>query len=83
MNLPRTAQTQFTAGPRLPAGQQLLPGDLVFYGTPDNIHHVGLYLGGGPMIHAPTFGQPVQIAAYRYTGDDYAGATRPAVPMAA
>ncbi|MFE2755423.1 NlpC/P60 family protein [Actinosynnema sp. NPDC059335] len=81
--LPRTAQTQFDAGPRVPAGQPLLPGDLVFYGTPGNIHHVGLYIGGGMMINAPTFGQPVRIDHYRYDGDDYAGATRPAAPIAA
>lgn len=83
VTLPRTAQTQFNAGPRVPAGQPLLPGDLVFYGTPNNIHHVGLYIGGGRMINAPTFGQPVQIDNYRYRGDDYAGATRPASSVAA
>ena len=77
ITLPRTAQTQFNAGPHVPAGQPLLPGDLVFYGTPNHIHHVGLYLGDALMINAPTFGQPVQIGTYRYSGDDYAGATRP------
>jgi hypothetical protein len=35
------------------------------------------------MINAPTFGQPVQIDNYRYTGDDYAGATRPAASATA
>lgn len=78
VTLPRTAQTQFDAGPRVPAGQPLLPGDLIFYGAPGNIHHVGLYIGAGLMINAPDFGQPVQIDNYRYNGDDYAGATRPA-----
>ncbi|WP_106615463.1 NlpC/P60 family protein [Saccharothrix carnea] len=82
ITLPRTAQTQLDAGPHVPAGQPLLPGDLVFYGTPGNIHHVGLYIGNGLMINAPTFGQPVQIDNYRYNGDDYAGATRPAVSTA-
>ncbi|MFE9748240.1 NlpC/P60 family protein [Saccharothrix saharensis] len=75
--LPRTAQTQYDTGPHVPLGQPLLPGDLVFYGTPDNVHHVGLYIGNGHMINAPDFGQPVQIDNYRYDGDDYAGATRP------
>jgi cell wall-associated NlpC family hydrolase len=43
--LPRTAHTQFHAGPRVPDGQPLLPGDLVFYGNPNTkIHHVGLYM---------------------------------------
>jgi cell wall-associated NlpC family hydrolase len=83
VTLPRTAQTQYNAGPGVPAGQPLLPGDLVFYGTPNNIHHVGLYIGGGRMINAPTFGQPVQIDNYRYKGDDYTGATRPAGSVAA
>lgn len=64
--------------PNVPAGQPLLPGDLVFYGTPGNIHHVGLYIGNGLMIDAPDFGQVVKIEPYRYSGDDYAGATRPA-----
>ncbi|MGC7097651.1 C40 family peptidase, partial [Amycolatopsis lurida] len=64
--LPRTAHTQFHAGPRVPAGQPLLPGDLVFYGNPSTkIHHVGLYIGNGKMINAPTFGQPVQIDDHR------------------
>jgi cell wall-associated NlpC family hydrolase len=38
--LPRTADAQFRAGPRLSAGQPLSPGDLVFYGTAAHIHHV-------------------------------------------
>jgi cell wall-associated NlpC family hydrolase len=78
ISLPRTAQTQHDAGPLVPADQPLLPGDLVFYGTPTNIHHVGLYIGAGQMIHAPTFGQPIKIAHYRWTSDDYLEATRPA-----
>lgn len=80
VKLLRTAQEQFDMGPRVSAGQPLLPGDLVFYGTPGKIHHVGLYLGNGKMINAPTFGIPVQIDNYRYPGDDYAGATRPWLP---
>ena len=76
--LPRTADAQFRAGPRVPAGQPLLPGDLVFYGNPaTHIHHVGLYLGAGLMIDAPDFGQVVKTETYRHQGDDYAGASRP------
>ena len=45
---------------------------------PLRVHHVGLYLGHGLMINAPTYGQPVQVGPYRYRGDDYLGATRPA-----
>lgn len=76
--LPRTAHTQFRHGPRVPAGTELLPGDLVFYGTYAKVHHVGMYIGQGRMVNAPTFGQPVQTAWFRWGGDDYIGATRPA-----
>ncbi|WP_374225887.1 C40 family peptidase, partial [Pseudonocardia sp. KRD291] len=78
IDLPRTAHTQFRAGPRVPAGAPLQPGDLLFYGTWAKIHHVGMYLGDGRMVNAPTFGKPVQTAYYRWTGDDYMGASRPA-----
>lgn len=83
IGLPRTADAQFRAGPRVADGQPLLPGDLVFYGTTADIHHVGLYIGGGLMIDAPDFGQVVKIQPYRYQGDYYAGATRPAGSVAA
>jgi cell wall-associated NlpC family hydrolase len=78
ITLPRTAHTQYYAGPRVPAGAPLHPGDLVFYGTPRFVHHVGMYVGRGRMINAPRFGQPVQVAYYRWPGDDYLGANRPA-----
>ncbi|MCE7011690.1 bifunctional lytic transglycosylase/C40 family peptidase [Kibdelosporangium philippinense] len=77
ITLPRTAQTQYNAGPLVPAGEPLLPGDLIFYGTPNNVHHVGLYIGAGKMVHASTFGQPVKISPYRWNGDDYLAASRP------
>lgn len=79
INIHRTAQTQYDAGPRLPRDANLVPGDLVFYGTPGAIHHVGLYIGGGKMIHAPDFGEPVQVQDIRWDGDDYAGASRPSI----
>ncbi|MFC0107945.1 C40 family peptidase [Kibdelosporangium aridum] len=78
INLPRTAHTQYHAGPRVAAGQPLLPGDLVFYGPASKVRHVGLYIGAGKMIHAPTFGERVQVSNYRWNGDGYLGATRPA-----
>ncbi|MGH8921156.1 MAG: C40 family peptidase, partial [Actinomycetes bacterium] len=51
-------------------------GDLLFYGNPGTkIHHVGLFIGNGQMINAPTFGMPVQVASYHFS--DFAGAGRP------
>jgi cell wall-associated NlpC family hydrolase len=39
---------------------QLAPGDLVFY---RNLGHVGIYVGNGNIIHAPTSGDVVKIAS--------------------
>ena len=80
IHLPRHTQAQYNAGPLVPAGQPLMPGDLVLYGPPDDVHHVGLYIGAGKMVHAPTFGQPVKISPYRWDGDDYLAASRPTNP---
>lgn len=78
VDLPRTADSQFRTEPAVPGNQQPKMGDLVFYGSPaTRIHHVGLYLGNGLMINAPTQGMAVQIATYHVAGDDYAGAGRP------
>jgi len=77
IDLPRTAQTQYEAGPVVLPGQPLQIGDLVYYGTATNIHHVAIYIGNGQMISAPGQGKVVHLAPYRWTGDDYFGATRP------
>ncbi|MET7773166.1 NlpC/P60 family protein [Nocardia sp. NPDC005366] len=76
ITLPRVTYDQIHTGPRVPENQ-LAPGDLMFYGTADNVHHVGLFLGNGRMVHAPDIGQPVQISGYRWPGDDYYATTRP------
>ena len=39
----------------------LQPGDLIFYG-PGGSDHVGMYVGGGTMIHAPHTGDVVRYA---------------------
>nr|WP_308198008.1 NlpC/P60 family protein [Saccharopolyspora soli] len=80
MNLPRTVQEQCNAGPRVPKDGPLAPGDLVFYGTPGNIHHVGICISAGKTISSPDFGRPVKVDDYRWKGDDYAGASRPNSP---
>jgi cell wall-associated NlpC family hydrolase len=63
--LPRTAQLQYEATLRVPR-DELQPGDLVFfartYADPhDWVTHVGIYLGQGLQINAPTTGQVVSI----------------------
>lgn len=38
---------------------QLVPGDLIFFYR--DVHHVGIYLGGNRMVHAPQFGERVRV----------------------
>ncbi|MCI4044470.1 C40 family peptidase [Streptomyces sp. TRM75563] len=71
VSLPRTTYTQINAGQRIPRSR-LAPGDLVFFYS--GISHVGLYIGGGQMIHAPRPGAPVRIAPIDQM--PFAGATR-------
>ena len=76
IQLPRTAQEQYDAGPPVPAGQPLQPGDLVFFGSdPADVEHVGLYVGDGQMVDAPHSGATVRVEPYQWS--DYLGATRP------
>lgn len=76
ITLPRVAQAQYDATAKVPAGQPLKPGDLLFYGSPGNLHHVGLYIGDNKMINAPNSRSVVRVEDYRW--NDYYGATRPA-----
>ena len=79
IQLPRTAQEQYDAGPPVPAGEQLQPGDLVFFGTdPNNVSHVGILINATEMVDAPHTGAAVRIEPYHWP--DYLGATRPASP---
>jgi len=76
----RTAQSQYaaTAGARLPGGfdpASYQPGDLLFYGTADNIHHVAIAIGNGQLIQASTFGEPLNIKPIYHS--DFFAATRP------
>ena len=41
----------------------LQPGDLVFFGSDSYSHHVGIYVGGGSMIHAPHTGAVVSYGS--------------------
>ncbi len=72
VSLPHSSAGQF-AGLRHVSQADIQPGDLVFFGSP--VHHVGIYIGGGNMIHAPHTGDVVRIAPAFYA--DYVGAARP------
>ena len=85
INLPRTTQEQYDAGPRLPASAQLQPGDLVFFGqSPSEVTHVGMVVRSGEMVDAPHPGTSVRTEPFptsvgaQWGEDRYLGATRPA-----
>jgi peptidoglycan DL-endopeptidase CwlO len=75
--IPRVSRAQWGAGLHVELAN-LLPGDLVFYADnpadPATIHHVGMYIGNGLMVHAPHTGDVVRVASIWREG--YAGATR-------
>src|SRR3984957_1581413 len=88
VSLPRVAQDQYDATPKLAPGAVLAPGDLVFFGRgPDSIDHVGLYVGvvNGQnfMVDAPHTGADVRAEPFPATVGSsfgsllYVGATRP------
>lgn len=80
MSIPRTAAAQYAASKRI-SKAELKVGDLVFFsGTTgrSGITHVGMYVGGGYMIHAanPRTGVVRVALSNSYYANHYAGAGR-------
>lgn len=59
-SLPRTAADQWRGVTRI-TKDQLQQGDLIFFYNSSNPSHVGMYAGGGQMIHASRAGVPVKM----------------------
>ncbi|MFI5880013.1 NlpC/P60 family protein [Streptomyces sp. NPDC051554] len=53
----------------------LLPGDLLAYGTWDDLHHIAIYIGAGKMVEARQSGTHLMVSDVRL-GGDYFGAVR-------
>ncbi|MCM2425073.1 C40 family peptidase [Streptomyces sp. RKAG337] len=84
INLPHRSPKQRDRGRHLKQNE-LLPGDLLFFAEPKGpIHHVGIYLGGGAMIHAEHTGTLVHTLNDVFHdpkwGPRYVGASRPTAP---
>lgn len=58
--LPRTSAALGAVGARVPA-TGLATGDLVVFGPPTGINHVGIYVGEGRFVHAPSSGGTVRL----------------------
>lgn len=80
ITIPRDADEQALAGTDV-ARQDLAPGDLLFFaaqGGTGQIHHVGMYIGDGLMIHSPNSSSTVRVEAMDNGsyGEEYWGARR-------
>lgn len=80
ITIPRDADEQAKEGTAV-AKEALQPGDLLFFAAQDGlgqIHHVGMYIGNGLMIHAPNSSSSVRVEAIDSGayGEEYWGARR-------
>ncbi len=78
LNLPRTSrELAAIQGPKI-APDRLTTGDLVFFGDKGNVWHVGIYVGEGRFVHAPSTGGTVRLDQLdgAYWRDHYTGAKR-------
>lgn len=76
ISLPHYSGSLYSSLPKVNRSD-LQVGDLVFFYNP--IHHVGIYIGGGNMVHAFSEGSPVSVDSVfgGYYGSVYVGASRP------
>ena len=74
----RTSAEQFAYDGEYVLKSQLIPGDLIFFQDNGVIHHVGIYIGDGKMVHAPHTGDVVKVSSINsdYYMREYAGAKR-------
>ncbi|MCD9029214.1 C40 family peptidase [Luteimonas sp. BDR2-5] len=61
LRLPRTSRDLYAyQGPKI-APERLAAGDLVFFGSGNAVTHVGIYVGEGRFVHAPSTGGTVRL----------------------
>jgi cell wall-associated NlpC family hydrolase len=78
LRLPRSSRDLAAwQGPRI-APERLAAADLVFFGSGGNVSHVGIYVGEGRFVHAPSTGGTVRLDHLdgHYWRDHYSGAKR-------
>jgi cell wall-associated NlpC family hydrolase len=78
LRLPRTSrELADIQGPRI-SPEKLVTADLVFFGSKGSVSHVGIYVGEGRFVHAPSSGGTVRLDHLDgpYWRDHYSGAKR-------
>lgn len=76
-SIPRTSTSQYTGLTQI-SKSDLMPADLVFFGSNGSVSHVGIYVGDGKFIHSPHSGSSVKydsLSSGNYSRR-YIGATR-------
>ena len=63
ISIPRIADDQLHGPGTYETRGELQPGDLVFFGSGGYASHVGMYVGDGMMIHAPSTGKVIQYTS--------------------
>jgi hypothetical protein len=58
--VPRVAQDQYDSSTKVPMAEAV-PGDVIAFGTKNNVHHIGIYMGNGKFIDAPHTGAKVRV----------------------
>ncbi len=68
ITLKRVSRDQYANNGTPVSREELQPGDLVFFGSGGYVSHVGIYAGGGQMVHSPTTGK---VICYTSINTDY------------
>ena len=62
IELPRVSRDQAQTGELVQDKSKLNVGDLVFFGRRGRVDHVGIYVGEGRFVHAPSSGKDVMVS---------------------
>ncbi|MBV2209874.1 MAG: C40 family peptidase [Thermomonas sp.] len=81
IDLPRVSRAMASEGVKVATRDALTEGDLVFFGKRGHIDHVGIYIGDGKFLHAPSSGRDVTISSLTtgYWAQKYLEARRVAI----
>ena len=63
IELPRVSRDMAKNGELITDRAKLVAGDLVFFGLKGRVNHVGIYVGEGRFVHAPSRGKDVTVSS--------------------